>query len=146
MHRLMLSAWCLWLAGCSEEARCGRGDAKTCLILGIRCTNGEGQARDAARAADFFRQACDGGELVGCVNLGELLENGDGTAKDPARAAVLFKKACDGSIGGLVKSATARVASTLAAGWMQAGASRKRGTRDGALEARLRSELGPSLQ
>ena len=57
---------------------------------------GDGVPSDPVRAAEFFRQACDGGEMSGCVSLGGLYERGTGVARTPARAARLYRQACDG--------------------------------------------------
>ena len=57
---------------------------------------GRGVERDDAKAAAFYKKACDGGHMDGCVQLGLLYAEGDGVVKDPAKAKALFEKACDG--------------------------------------------------
>jgi TonB family protein len=60
---------------------------------------GQDAARDDARAAALFRQACDRNHAGGCFNLGFAYASGRGVAKDESRAVVLYQRACDGAIG-----------------------------------------------
>src|SRR5438094_5062081 len=72
----------------------------SCNNLGLMYGNGDGVAKDAARAAALYRKACDGGDARGCTNLGVMYANGDGVAKDAAQAVALNRKACDGGDAG----------------------------------------------
>ena len=48
------------------------------------------------RAAELYRQACDGGEANGCNGLGTMYADGKGVQQDDARAVELYRQACDG--------------------------------------------------
>ncbi|WP_405029544.1 tetratricopeptide repeat protein, partial [Novosphingobium sp.] len=59
---------------------------------GVMFDDGEGVAENNPRAADLFRQACDGDNALGCTNLATLYENGEGVAKDTGKALALYRK------------------------------------------------------
>jgi TPR repeat protein len=57
--------------------------------------------QDEARAADFYRRACEPNgcndpDSRGCANLAILYRRAIGVAEDKSRAADLFQRACDG--------------------------------------------------
>lgn len=82
------------LADC--QTQCAAGDPGSCSRMGyFHQTGKHGVARDAARAAALYRQACDGGWAVGCSSLGALLVMGDGVPREPAAGAALVEQACD---------------------------------------------------
>jgi TPR repeat protein len=64
-------------------------------ILGILYYNGEGVARDYAKARDFFKKAADKGDGSAMSNLASLYLNGQGVARNRAKALEFFKKAAD---------------------------------------------------
>jgi TPR repeat protein len=66
-----------------------------CVQLGNDYLNGAGVAKDEARAAEFFRKACDGGLGWGCSRIGWMYQTGHGLAKDEALAAKFLRQACD---------------------------------------------------
>ncbi len=74
-----------------DERACSHGDPGACLTLAVAY----GRAKDPARAASFFKKACDGGNAVACFNLGASYSNGEGVTRDQSRALSLFQKACD---------------------------------------------------
>jgi TPR repeat protein len=57
--------------------------------------NGRGLAKDAARAAELYRQACDGEDAEGCRNLAALYEHAIGVEHDRARALALYRQALE---------------------------------------------------
>ena len=84
---------------------CDRGAPRGCVKAGGLFENGL-LTKDDAKAAGFFRKACDlknadgtpkYGALAGCVELARLQERGAGMAKDETAAASVYKKACDAS-------------------------------------------------
>src|SRR5260370_32716914 len=77
-------------------AECKKANYASCDSLGLMYEDGDGVAKDAKRAEELYRRACDGGHANGCTNLGVLYQNGNGVVKDGARAAKLYQRACDG--------------------------------------------------
>ena len=73
----------------------GDGGWANCVELGESYRQGDGVPRDAARAAEFYRQACLGGDAAGCNQLGTMYSAGEGVRRDPIRAAGLFEGVCD---------------------------------------------------
>lgn len=81
-----------------QEAPCDAAHASACRDLGIKYETGKGVARDAARAAELYRQACEAQDALGCFRLGLLYEAGNGVGEDLARAASLYEQACQGGL------------------------------------------------
>lgn len=77
------------------KAGADRGNRVSIRILGILYYNGEGVARDYAKARDLFKKAADMGDGSAMSNLGSLYLNGQGVTQDRAKALELFKKAAD---------------------------------------------------
>jgi TPR repeat protein len=77
-----------------DECRkqCELGDASSCTEIGFEHLTGRRVPLDRARAAEFFRKACDGGDHYGCNNLGALLIRG--SAADARRALALLEGVC----------------------------------------------------
>lgn len=76
-------------------ARAISGDAKAQTQLGVALYTGEGAAKDARKAADWFRKAAEQGEAEAQWRLGRMLEDGEGVPKDEAQAARWMRKAAD---------------------------------------------------
>ncbi len=87
-------------AGKADEctAQCQKGSVGSCATLGAMYAEGNGLARDFAKAAPFLKQGCDGGVGESCVALGMLMSGGRGVGRDVPGAAKLFDKACSDSI------------------------------------------------
>ncbi|MES2059365.1 MAG: tetratricopeptide repeat protein, partial [Pseudomonadota bacterium] len=77
------------------EESCDAGSADGCQQLGARLADGEGVARDEARAATLFEKSCLGGEADGCTLLGLAYHKGNGVSRSPERAAAFFAQACE---------------------------------------------------
>jgi TPR repeat protein len=78
-------------------AQCKKHDAASCSNLAMMYRLGlGGLAKDEARAAVLYKEACGGGNASGCTGLGNAYELGQGVARDEARAAAVSKQACDG--------------------------------------------------
>jgi hypothetical protein len=99
-------------AQCTEQ--CGKGNPGSCASIAAMHADGNGAAKDAAKAFTFFKQACDGGEMRGCVGQARALVSGSGTGKDAKAAQPLFTKACAegvaagcGGLGALLASGEA---------------------------------------
>ena len=77
---------------------CGTGSKgrTDCFELGVSYWKGQGVPLDAARAAEFFGQACDSGHALACSHLGFLYDTGEGVGADKALAAESYSRACDG--------------------------------------------------
>ena len=89
--RLCLAALVLGLAlGCGEETQTDLwarlGDAEAQLALADRLAHAEGDARDAARAADWYRKAAEQGSASAQLALANLLESDARLARDPGEA------------------------------------------------------------
>jgi TPR repeat protein len=54
-----------------------------------------GIAENAAKAADLWRQACDGKVAGACYDLGVATQSGLGVTRDRERARNLYQSACD---------------------------------------------------
>jgi TPR repeat protein len=68
--------------------------------MGILFSGGRGVTRDPKRAAEYFRQACEGGDARGCSKVAPLFELGDGIAPDWEKARNAYLKSCEAGIGG----------------------------------------------
>jgi TPR repeat protein len=77
------------------DLACVSGNAGACTLLGNMNEDGEGVAKDDARAAGLYSKACDGGDADGCSYLGNLYRFGVGVAEDPDKARQLFTKSCN---------------------------------------------------
>lgn len=76
------------------QKECKAGKAAACRTLGDVYLDRTGPD-DAALAAGYYKQACDGKDAAGCVRFGLAHVMGRGVAKDPARAFALVKQTCD---------------------------------------------------
>ena len=74
----------------------GAGGWTNCFELGVSYWKGKGVPPDAARAAEFFGQACDGGHALACSHLGFLYDTGEGVGTDKTLAEESYSRACDG--------------------------------------------------
>ncbi len=75
--------------------QCTKGNASACFKLGNTYYKGEGVTQDRFKAAEFFRQACDGQYAKGCNNLGVMYEHGKGVPQSREDALTFYGKACD---------------------------------------------------
>jgi serine/threonine protein kinase len=72
----------------------------------LRYLKGEGVGKDTAKAAEYFRNACEGGDPRGCVGLGLLHLKGQSVDKDPEKSLHLFSQSCnDGNAEGCYNAA-----------------------------------------
>jgi hypothetical protein len=115
---------CVWLAGMYERGRggvpvdfpravtlyergCNGGEPHVCNRLGLffehRATSFGGGAtdtvstplpKDDAKAAAYYKRACDGEAYAGCWYLGQMDELGVGRAPDRAAAVRLYRRGC----------------------------------------------------
>jgi TPR repeat protein len=76
-------------------ARCGQGDAGSCVALGVSHLYGHGTRADVAAAKSGFERALAGGDGRGAVFLGLMHETGRGVPRDLSAAMSLYQKACD---------------------------------------------------
>src|SRR5258708_38018445 len=82
------------------DAECEKGMHGSCFTLGVMLEEGNGVAKETARAAKLYGRACNAGHADACSNLGVLHESGDGVTKDLKLAMTLYQRGCDE--GGLV--------------------------------------------
>ncbi len=66
----------------SLQTRAAIGDSEGQSILGFLYFQGEGVAKDKARALELWREAADQGDVYSQFTLGKCLMTGDGTAQD----------------------------------------------------------------
>jgi len=88
-------------AGANYKKSCDLGSSTGCsdlFNLAYDLDTGTGVAKNEAKAAVFYSNACAGGVFEACGDLGIDYHNGTGVAQDFAKAAVLYKKACNGGI------------------------------------------------
>ncbi len=91
---------------------CKEGKAYACTNYGIMLANGEGGAKDAAKARETLEHACGLKQTVACLRLAGLWEKGEGGVDDPSVAARYYKQACELN----AKEGCRRYADLLAAG------------------------------
>lgn len=70
-----------------------QGDAISQYNLGVYYENGQGVAKDEAKAVEWFSKAAEQGNVHAQYNLGLCYQDGRGVAKDEAKAVEWFKKA-----------------------------------------------------
>jgi TPR repeat protein len=56
--------------------------------------DGQGIAKDEAKAAAFYQKACDGASTNACARLASIYEFGTGVGRDSKRAIELYQIAC----------------------------------------------------
>lgn len=71
------------------------GDARSQLGLARMYYNGDGAAKDDAKAAEWYRKAAEQGNAFAQYKLGEMYDKGEGVAKDAAKAKEWWQKAAD---------------------------------------------------
>ncbi len=69
------------------------GDAKSQFGLARMYYNGDGAAKDDAKAAEWYQKAADQGNDFAQYKLGAMYDKGEGVPKDAAKAAEWWKKA-----------------------------------------------------
>lgn len=69
------------------------GDAKSQFGLARMYYNGDGVAKDDAKAAEWYQKAAEQGNDIAQYKLGAMYEQGDGVPKDAAKAAEWWQKA-----------------------------------------------------
>jgi TPR repeat protein len=74
---------------------CDAGDGKACDYLGWMHAEGQGAAKDDARAIVLFGKACDLGVGRACGELGDRYAKGRGVRKDLAKAVEPYRKGCE---------------------------------------------------
>ena len=57
--------------------------------------NGDGVAKDDAKAAEWYRKAAEQGNAFAQYKLGDMYDKGEGVAKDAAKAKEWWQKAAD---------------------------------------------------
>jgi TPR repeat protein len=86
-------------AACAEllpdlELLCSEGESSACGYAGWLLEEGRGLAKDAARAADFQKRACDAGDKRTCVRLASKQANGVGVPKNEAAGMASLEALC----------------------------------------------------
>ena len=69
------------------------GDAKSQLGLARRYYNGDGMAKDDAKAAEWYEKAAKQGIAMAQYNIGMMYQKGEGVPKDAAKAEEWLQKA-----------------------------------------------------
>ncbi len=89
---------CVALSATSIEKDCNKGDFASCTLAGKMYEFGIGAKKDFAKAAQFYKKACDGKDYEACSNLGTLYSERQrkGVKQDSKKAIKLYTKACDG--------------------------------------------------
>ncbi len=86
-------------------AVCAKGNLAGCVTLGFHYEwGGEELPRDETRAAELYRQACDGDDGLGCTSLASMYADGRGVSADLVQARALHHKSCQsGNMTGCTK-------------------------------------------
>src|SRR5260370_17517938 len=71
-------------------AECKKANYASCDSLGLMYEEGDGVAKDAKRAEELYRRACDAGHANGGTDMGGAHQNGNGVAQPPAPSAKLY--------------------------------------------------------
>lgn len=72
-----------------------QGHADSMVSVGNMHKEGEGTAKDLAKAAEWFRKAAELDNAEGQTNLAVMLASGEGVKKDEKQAVELWKKAAE---------------------------------------------------
>jgi hypothetical protein len=78
---------------------CDGRDAFGCYNLAYLYLQGTGVAKDLARAASLYEEACGYGAAGACATVGKLAADGNGVPRDLTKATTFLDKACDGGHG-----------------------------------------------
>ncbi len=74
---------------------CEKGNAADCLKLAGMYARGDGLAKDASKASDFYKKGCDLGDVTACKEGADASEHATNGAKKDTRAAKkMLEKAC----------------------------------------------------
>ena len=80
-----------YFAGLKPKAE--SGDARSQMALAKLYYNGDGVAKDDAKAAEWYRKAAEQGNALAQYKLGAMYDKGEGVPKDAAKAVEWWKKA-----------------------------------------------------
>ncbi|MDO8811509.1 MAG: tetratricopeptide repeat protein [Gallionella sp.] len=69
------------------------GDAKSQFGLARMYYNGDGVAKDDAKAAEWYMKAAEQGNAFAQYKIGAMYDQGEGVSRDAAKAAEWWKKA-----------------------------------------------------
>lgn len=98
-------------------AQCEAGDAGSCATLAVIHREGQGGAKDWAKAAELGQRACDKDVILGCRVAAAAKLGGEGVKKDKAGGIALLERACQAGDGmGCVELGIARLADKQLAG------------------------------
>ena len=86
------------LADCT--ARCAKGEAGSCNVLGMMLVEGRGTPADGKRARAAFERGCDEKNPRACSNLGLLLMTGALVPRDLRAALAAYERGCEGGLPG----------------------------------------------
>lgn len=104
--RLIAAFACLFLltafAACGQtqtpaelQNKAESGDAGAQFELALLYDNGEGVAKDSAKAVKWYRRSAEQGNAAAQNNLGVCYNRGEGVEKNPAEAAKWFRKSAE---------------------------------------------------
>lgn len=74
---------------------CDKGDAGSCVTLGLAHENGRGVSRDAEKAFQRYHQGCEKKYVPACSHEAGMYLLGGGTDLDPSRAITMARRTCD---------------------------------------------------
>src|SRR3954451_12312885 len=77
----------------ASQEGCAKGDSSRCMEAGRADV-----LRQEARAAGYFKIACDLGRQAGCFHHGQMLEWGRGIGQDVSGAKRMYEKLCAAGI------------------------------------------------
>lgn len=79
--------------------QCDAGDARSCVIAGIRQRDENGQGADnTASTKDLFERACRADDSLGCTLLGDMYRFGSGVTRDVLQAGAFYTRACEDGV------------------------------------------------
>ncbi|MBU1219027.1 sel1 repeat family protein [Myxococcota bacterium] len=76
------------------ENECMKGNTQYCIMVGETYAEGKVIPKNAVKANEFFRIACEKKVYSGCMAIGISLIEGSGTERNPEEGLVLLDKAC----------------------------------------------------
>lgn len=80
------------LSDCYRQ--CEAGDARSCVIAGVRQRDGS-VTTDGPRTRELFERACRDGDALGCTLLGDMYRFGSGVQRDVLAAATHYRRGCE---------------------------------------------------
>lgn len=78
--------------------QCDAGDARSCVIAGVRARDGKAEDASPERTRELFERACRAKDALGCTLLGDMYRFGSGVRRDVLKAGSYYTQACEDAV------------------------------------------------